>query len=185
MNYRAAYERRKREFLETPYKSIVGINAAWAVNYLRPFDYWYLPGSIRAGAHTASYDAYVKINYREENAEKFAADLIDAVKKDLEYQSALHDTATNKQVTDRVSDIPRDGFFEIAVYVYETQSFFPSVLGYRYRYLFIKQEPYLNFYTTLYDGTVYEGFKEEVVAVLRAKHDFVAEKSFYFNSAEL
>lgn len=180
MNYREAYEKRKRYFLETAYRNITGINAAWAVNYLRPFDYWYLPGSIHAGAHTAAYDD-IKIIYREKDAQKFAAAVLDEVKTDLKYLAIMQDIALDRQPADCVSDTPRDGFFEIAVYVYKTQAYFPSILGYVYRYLFIKQEPYLNFYTTLYDGTVYEGFKEEVVAVLRAKHDFVAEKSFYFN----
>ncbi len=171
MSYREDYERRKKTFLEPKYIRTTGTNAAWCyplLNY-RSYDWWYIPGGARAPVHSADYEKNVKINFRETDSKKFADSLIDATKKDFAYWKY------------KVADIAVDkDYSEVVVYVYETNSFFCSELGYKYRYFFIRQEPFLKFYSMLYNETIYEGFKEELVSILEKEHKLLATASFYW-----
>lgn len=171
MNYREQYEVRKELYLRPVHSKKVGANAAWAFPFLfhLSYDWWYIPGGARSPAHSYDYEVNVKINFREKNPQKFANDLIDAMKKDLAYwKYDVSDSATDND------------FSEIAVYVYNSSSFFAAELEYDYRYFFIRQEPFLKFYTMLYNGAVYEGLKDELVSILKSKYELLATASFYW-----
>lgn len=169
MSYRDDYENRKQMYLNPAYVKSVGMNAAWVFPFYKSYDWWYIPGGARSPAHSYDYEVNVKINYRETDSQKFANDLINAVKEDLSYWKY--------KVADTIVD---DEYSEIAVYVYETNSFFSVSLGYRYRYFFIRQEPFLKFYSMLYDGKIYEGFKDELLAVLKLDRNLLTTASFYW-----
>lgn len=171
MDYRKNYESRKETYLRPEYLRNVGANAAWCFPtlYHKSYDWWYIPGGARSPVHSVDYEKNVKINFRETDGKEFANSLIDATKKDFAYwKYKVADTAVDKE------------YAEVVVYVYETNSFFASELGYKYRYFFIRQEPFLNFYSMLYDEIIYEGFKEELVSILEKKHKLLATSSFYW-----
>lgn len=171
MNYREQYENRKEFFLKPENLGTVGVNAAWVFpfNPYSSYDWWYIPGAARSPAHTYDYEKNIKINFREKNPQTFADSLADAVKKDFAYWKY--------KVSDRAIE---KSYSEVAVYVYKSSSFFASELDYEYRYFFIRQEPFLKFYTMVYNDKVYEGLKEELLSVLKIKHELLATASFYW-----
>ena len=172
MTYRESYERRKELYLQPKYLRSIGTNAAWIFPLLftdKYYDWWYVPGGARSQVYSYTYEKHDKINYRDESAQAFADSLVGAVKKDLSYWKY------------KVSDNNADGnYWEITVYIYESNSFFLSELGYRYRYFFIRQEPFLKFYSMLYDGKIYEGHKEELASILKTKRNIIASASIFW-----